>query len=390
MRIIDRSLKHVRDLSVVEMEGLRLFVTGKAGAPALLSRVRQDGHWLSCECQQPGPVMHVARRDDGSVSLKNNPDGREHAPGCQFDRSTAESGTKRTTPGHELARVPIGSHAALHSEFHGTGKGIGGQISRSATLDSRHRNSLLSMLMTLIELAELGVYSPARPLTLGEQFAAIRHAAARFTIHPGIPMDHVFDTRISKARLVAMAKRLRDVDGFGKSRRYGLLADVIKSTGPRNLVIDDDVQIDFFGNVESLHGKKAPLLTLATVTTQEINSNFYQLGKVAFVPVLSPHHLFPVVNESDRDVVSEVFGLLRWLDTKKQIQTVATRDVYQEGAGYVMTIRTGGLLFELDLNPSSLDGPSPSASVLSLSELGSLEALKKRIAVTVIKGASGE
>ena len=390
MRVIDRSLNSIRELSVVEQEELRLFVTGKAGPPQLLSRIRLKGYWIACGCQQPSPVMHVALRDDGVISLKNNPDGFSHAPGCHFMRSSSENANRKHVAGRIADRVSLGGHIALHSEFHATTKGLTGQISRSATPSACQKNVILSMLLTLIEMAELGVYCPARPALLSEQFATIRHAASRFVLHPGIPLEHVLDTRITKARLVALAKRLRELDAFEGARRCGLLLDVIKSSGPRHLGIDDDNEISFFGNAEVLHGKSAPMLALATVTTQETNSAFYQLGKVAFVPVLSAHHLFPVVDDADRQVVGEIFGLLRWLHSKKEIQVTASRDVFQEGSGYGLTLRARGHLLEVDLNPSIIDGPSPRETALSLSELGSLDALKKRIAGVIIKGVFGE
>ncbi|MCF6783705.1 hypothetical protein [Stutzerimonas stutzeri] len=390
MRIVDRSLICVRELSVVEHEELRLFVLGKAGPPPLLSRVREKGFWFACDCRQPNPVMHVARRDDGVVSLKNNPEGFDHAPGCSFMRSPTDSANRRQASSRFSGRIVAGSHVALHSEFQANSKGLPSQISRSATPVSSQKNVLLSMLLTLIEIAELGVYCPARPVLLSQQFAAIRHAASRFTIHPGIPLEHVLDTRITKARLVALAKKLRELGGFGKSRRCGLLLDVIKSAGPRHLALEDGSEISFFGNAEALHGKSPPMLTLATVTTQDADSAFYQLGKVAFVPVLSANQLFPVVDDPDREVVAEIFGLLRWLHTKKDIQVTAFRDVFQEGSGHGLSLRSKGQLLEIDLNPSIIDGLSPRETTLSLSELGSLDALKKRIAGVLIKGVFGE
>lgn len=391
MRIIDRSLQTVRNLSVIEEEELRMFMAGKAGAPSLLARARLKRYWLACDCRLPAPVMHVALRDDGAVVLKNNPDGEDHAPGCQFMRPANDNTNSQKVISHSIGRVMLGGHTALHSEFQGTGRGNTPQISRSAQFSASHTKALLSMLLTLIEVSELGVYCPARPMTLGDQYAAIRHAAGRFVLHPSIPMDHVLDTRITKQRLVAMAKKLRETSAFGQSRRYGLLMDVIKATGPRRLVLDDGDELDFFGNAEALHGRSTPALALATVTTQSAGSGYFQLGKVAFVPVLSPHHLFPVVDDSDREVVGELFGLLRWLHSKKQIRATASRDIFQVGAGYGLIVRSGAQLLELDLNPSPLDGaPPPNQGVLSLSALGSLDALKKRVAGMIIKGVASD
>ncbi|MBA1280408.1 hypothetical protein [Stutzerimonas stutzeri] len=324
------------------------------------------------------------------MALKNNKTSADHAPGCPFTQVPTSNIAPSAESGHSPTRIRLGGHVALHSEFQSESKGIARQISRSSAISSPHRNGLLSMLMSLAELAELGVYCPARPVPLGDQYAALRHAASRFVLHPGIPLDHVLDTRISAARLVRMAKRLREMAGFGESRRYGLLMDVIKSTSSRRLITEDGAEMDFFGNAEALHGRRAPLLTLATVTTEKANSGYYQLGKAAYIPVLSPHHLFPVVDDLDRETVNEVFALMRWLHAKKQIQATASRDIFQAGAGYGMLIRSGGQLVEVDLNPSILDGPAPRETVLSLSAMGSIETLKKRLIVMLIKGKSGE
>lgn len=388
MRIIDRSLQTVRQLSVVEQESLRLFVTGKSGPPEILSRVRQKQHWLACDCRSPAPVMHVALRDSGRVMLKNNPDGADHLQDCPFGRDSGDEANRKRQSSQFLERMPGDGHVALHSEFQGTGKGDGRQISRSDALTKSRPKAILSLLLTLMELAELDSYCPARPVQLTDQYAALRNAASRFVVRPGIPLAHLMDTRITKQRLVAMAKRLRETDQFGSSRRYGLLLDVISKTGPRQFILDDGVELDFFGNAEALHGRSTPLLTMATLTTQTHGSNYYQLGKAAFVPVLSGHHLFPVVDDADRSNISEVFGLLRWVYDKKQISVTASRSLFQAGAGYGISLRRGAQLLEVDLNPSLLDGESPSPMTYSITSAGSIEALKKQLAGVIIKGFS--
>jgi len=387
MRIIDRTLQTIRALSVVEQEALRLFAIGKSSPPELLSKVRMKQHWLACDCQSPAPIMHVALRDSGRVMLKNNPDGSDHRHGCPFARSANDNESVSRANSQSVDRLPIGGHVALHSEFQPIDKGLPQQISRSVALPKAKPKATLSLLLTLMELAELDTYCPSRPVSLSEQYAAIRHAAGRFVLSPGIPLTHVMDTRISKQRLVALAKRLRETKEFSARRRYGVLLDVIQKTGPRQLIIDDAGELDFFGNAEALHGRSAPLLTLATVASQEHGSGYYQLGKVAFVPVLSAHQLFPVVDDIDRENVQSLFGLLRWLHEKKQIVVTASRSLFQPGAGYGISLRHGAQVLDVDLNQSTLDGePLPSAPY-SIKQAGSLDALKKQLAGAIIKGS---
>lgn len=387
MRIIDRSLQTVRSLSVVEQEALRLFVIGKSSPPELLTKIRTKQQWLACDCRAPAPVMHVAQRDSGRVVLKNNPEGAEHTDSCPFGRSGTDDVSAKRQSSQFVDRFQPSGHIALHSEFQRASKGVAPQISRSSELPKPRPKAILSLLMTLMELAELDTYCPARPMSLSEQYSAVRHAASRFVLKPGIPLQHLLDTRISKQRLVAMAKRLRETTEFGSTRRYGVLIDVINKTGPRQLILDDGVELDFFGNAEALHGRSAPLLTMATLASQEPGSGYYQLGKAAFVPVLSANQLFPVVDDKDRENVQSIFGLLRWLQDKKQIEVAASRGLFQAGAGYNIALRHGAQLLEVDLNPSVLDGEPPSPSGFSLTQAGTIDTLKKQLASAIIKAA---
>lgn len=388
MRIVDRSLQTLRQLSVVEEEALRMFASGRSGPPQLLARIRAKHHWLACDCISPAPVMHVAQKDGARLVLKNNPDAADHAPGCLFSRSDSSTKNGQSKNSHSADRMAVNGHCALHSEFQRVRKGEPQQISRSNAVPTPRPKAVLSLLMSLIELAGLDTFSPAKPLSLADQYSALRRAAGRFVIKPAIPLDHLLDTRITKQRLVSMAKKLRETDAFGSARRYGVLVDVLKKTGPRQLVLDDGTTMDFFGNAEALHARSVPLLAMATVATQEVSSNFYQLGKVAFIPTLSARHLFPVVDDVDRANVQELFSLLRWLHEKRNIDVTVTRNLFQAGAGYVVSLKAGAQLLELDLNPSPLGDASPCDTCLSISHFGSFEALKKRVIAVFLKGAS--
>ncbi|MBC7198210.1 MAG: DUF1173 family protein [Pseudomonas balearica] len=384
MRIIDRSLQTLRQLSVVEEEALRLFASGKSEPPELLARIRAKHNWLACDCSYPAPVMHVAQKDGARLVLKNNPDAADHAPGCLFTRSDNAGKNGSSKSSQPVVRVTVDGHIALHSEFQRVRKGDGQEISRSNAVATPRPRALLSLLMSLMEVAGLDTFSPAAPRSLAEQFAAFRAAASRFVLKPAIPLDHVLDTRITKQRLVSMAKKLRETDAFGSARRYGVLVDVLQQTGPRQLVLDDGSKMDFFGNAESLHGRSVPMMAIATVASQEPGSNFYHLGKVAFLPLLSTRHLFPVVDDKDREHVHDLFGLLRWMHDKRGVEVTASRNLFQAGAGYVLTLKSGAQLVELDLNPSLLDGPM--SGTLSLNECGTIDVLKKRVMASFLKG----
>lgn len=383
MRIIDRSLQTVRHLNVVEEEALRLFVTGKTHAPELLSVVRAKQRWLACDCTAPAPVMHVALRDGGRLVLKNNPEAADHAPNCPFIKDEAENRNGTGASSQITIRYAPDSHIALHSEFQGARRGNPQQISRSNAISTPRPRALLSLLMSLVEAAELDSFTPSQPLSITDQYASLRKAAGRFVLSPGLPLDHVLDTRINRQRLISMANRLRDTNSFGKSRRYGLLMDVLENTGPRQLVLNDGTSMEFFGNAEALHGRPAPCLALATVATQDENSNFYQLGKVAFVPMLSSRHLFPVVDDADRENVRAIFELLDWL-LRNSVAVTAKRNLFQGGSGHLLTLKAGGTLLELDLNPTPLGNTEGPSGILSLTRLGSIDSLKKRV-VSILK-----
>lgn len=384
MRIIDRSLQTIRPLSVVEHEALRLFAIGKSSPPELLSKIRSKQQWLACDCQAPAPVMHVAQRDNGRVMLKNNPEAADHTDSCPFGRSGTDNLDAKRRSSQFMERFQPNGHVTLHSEFQRVSRGVTPQISRSSELPKPRPKAILSLLMTLMEVAELDTFCPASPKSLSEQYSAIRHAASRFVLKPGIPLTHLLDTRISKQRIVSLAKRLRETTEFGNARRYGVLMDVINKTGPRQLILDDGVELDFFGNAETLHGKSGPLLTMATLASQEHGSSYYQLAKTAFVPVLSANQLFPVVDDKDRENVQSIFGLLRWLNDKKKLKVVATRGLFQAGAGYCISLRNGAQILEVDLNPSEIDADSAFFAGCSITNAGGIDALKKQIIRTLL------
>ena len=376
--VVDRNLQPLRKLGREEFEQAANFYAGAVvSAPQIIRDVRRDRYWLQCDCREPRPVMNVALRDEGRYVLRNNPDAAEHAPDCCFERQKSGNGNRSNDHGHSLNMIDSSGRIALHSEFSGVSRGIPPQISRSAP-ESGSKKTLLMLLMTLIEQAQLGVVTPGAVKTITEQYAAIRSVIRMFVLSNGVPLEAVTETRINKRSLVSVANALRESDG--ERRQYGLLLDCVEQVVSRTIHLYGGDSVDFFGRTEYIAGKPdCPALALVTVASKTADSNFYELAKVALVGVLSRNHLFPVHSELDRQHVGDLINLLDWLNDKGVLVT-ARRRMFQAGTGYEIELYSGPKLITVDLDPHGIAGDAPSHSnYLALCDYESFDALKKVI-----------
>lgn len=386
MWIVDKQLKTVRSLSSDEAALLSRFVENSnvgqdvARANAILRAIRTDNHWLTCNCAKPAPVMNIALLDTGRLVIRNNPDGAPHSAQCNFARELARAGTTKAQDGQNVTRVGLNGHVALHVEFSEGSRGKPSQISRSSASSTPARKRVLSLLLSLIEASGLNRYDPSAVRTLAEQFAALRKAADAMTLHPGLPMGRFFDTRINQGRLIAMAKRLRDTNDFGDARRIALLADLIEGTVGREILLSDSERIGFFGHVERSGATTAPSLALTTVTTQQANVRFYELGQVAAVPVVSRRTLFPIHAAETRGNVLQIFGLLDWLQ-RKGITVVAVRNLFSSGSEHEIELRHRMKIVVIDLT-EGIESPPPTGVAsdrVMLSQYPDIDVMKRHL-----------
>lgn len=401
MWIIDKANRQqVRSLTTGEVELLEKFVEDALGgqaaerANALLRGIRRDHQWLGCNCAKPMPVLHVALLDTGKLSLKNNQHGALHRATCVFRHENTSGKNEKRASSNTLDPIDPSSHIALHSEFSETSRGEVGKISRSsASRTERSQNRLIALLWSLCESAGLTAWSPVQRKTVSEQFAALRAASKRYTLSPGIPMEAYLDTRMTKQRLVAMSKRLRESKQFGHHRRVGLLLDVLDSVQGREVTLFDGDTVDFFGHLERQHRLSSPLLALATVTASRAHSNFYELGHIAALPVLSKTELFPVMNAEDRAYVAEIFRLLEWLFKARAIEVSALRRLSALPGEESLELRSRHLILHVDLATTALsEGEIPPVTMpetLRLCDYPSLDDFKKVIVKRFIGAANG-
>src|SRR5690606_1728914 len=139
-------------------------------------------------------------------------------------------------------------------------------------------------------------------------------------------------------RLFYMAKRLRESTDFGTNRKVGLMMDVIAGTASRTIKLSNGDDLDFFGSVERNLATNNPSLALATVTTQQAGSKFFELGQLAIAPVASRRVMFPVgAGEDSKDVV-QILDLLDWLQGQG-VRVVAVRYLFTSEGGSLIELR---------------------------------------------------
>jgi hypothetical protein len=354
MWIVNRQLQGIRTLNGGEIALIKSYLANTVAgidvvrSTALLREVRSQHHWLTCGCTNPAPVMHVALLDTGRLVIRNNQNGPEHSAGCDFARQIAVGSARSQSKAAVVVKQQPDDLIRLHSNFSNAGAGKGSSTVSGKQQTSQPKKRLLSLLLTLMDMAELNRYDPADPQDNSAQFKALRDAADRLTVHPGIPLSRFFDTRVRKDRLFYMAKRLRESTDFGTNRKVGLMMDVIAGTAGRTIKLSNGDELDFFGSVERNFASHNPSLVLATVTTQQAGSKFFELGQLAVVPVASRNVMFPVgAGEDPKDVV-RVLELLDWLQ-RKGVRVVAVRYLFTSEGGSLIELRHTQKIVTLNL-----------------------------------------
>lgn len=410
MRLISKRREHVRSLSPDECDLVKRYSAQEVSglevdrANRLLRQARMDNHWVECDCVNPAPVMHVRLEDNGKLVLSNNPSTHEHAIGCACGKAAGAKGLRSPSSKPETARFDRNDQIALHVEFSGiTPLQETQNSSRSAkaiTAPTGPKKPVLSLLLTLCDDAGLNVYNPARPVSLSAQFQNIRDAADRFTLAQGIPLSSAMDTRIDMRRMIQLGKRLKAM-GHRRGRITGLLFDRVKGFEARTLTLTDGKAMGFFGHVEKTSALPAPLLAMATVTTQTPGGTFFELGHVAMMPSVSGSNLFPVGSAFERELVLALMGLCDWM-LKKNVCVSIHRHLLTDDSYPALVLRSRDRLLELRIGEPSVlteDEQSEAADsqqriedtqVLWVTETDDLALIKRRIAGYFMEIASKE
>jgi hypothetical protein len=403
MWIIDRQLKQVRALGADERALLVGFAVGaleskeEQQASDLLRKIRTANQWLECDCTQivsmtghgVSPVLHVALMDDSRVVVRNNPEGALHLSDCPFSHDSISERTGSRSVSHTVSRLGEEAVVALHSEFRPPRQGPAQQNSRrnepaEPKVKSKH---LVSLLLTLIERADLHVYRPATKRSLTDQFAALKAAATAFTLAPGVALGNVLSTNINNQALVKMSMNLRVSDAFGESRRVGLLLDGVAKVSGHTITTATGQAIDYFGRTERSVPSSFPALALASVTTEKAGDRFYKVGNVAFIPTLSGSNFFPCVGDLDRVCSSEIMKLVDWFYSVKKIEINVFRHLFAADGGSLLVLRSNRLTLHLDFSrlPLAPDQAVEGPRTLRLSDFDTFESLKKAIILEVYK-----
>lgn len=391
MWLITKRGMSVRELSSTERALLRKYTEADQLPPqelreaaSLLREIRADEHWIVCDCAKPGPVLTVVLKDTGRLGIRNNHTSLPHAASCPWiKQETASADRPKRSGGAGLVQIDAKQPLSLHAEFSGTKGADSSQISRSATSGtggSRNKR-LLSLLFSLMDAAGLMEYDPASSKSLTEQFKRMREVTARYRLGAQISLGGYFDTHLTKKDLYKMAMRLKSMPAQG-GRKVGLLLDLVDGIRGRSIHAGGGQELPFFGHVEHEGKADAPLLCLATVTTQTAESKFFELGHVAYVAVLNRKTLLPVFSDPERAALDALVGLLDWMHTKHKRRVILRRDVLV--GGHVIELVGRDRIVLVDLMDNGLDDRDVVAEedeAVRLSLAGqTIEELKRRVA----------
>ncbi|HFL2837225.1 hypothetical protein ACR3H8_20715 [Pseudomonas aeruginosa] len=383
MWIITHDKQHVRELSVAERslvvrhtEG-SLTRTEQADAASLLREIRKKSYWLGCDCVSKSmPIMNIALRDTGTLVVRNNASGPAHDPACPLLKQETDksSGAART---EYVARVQPEGVLSLHKDFPSDSTSPGKTPTGTGSVSTGKRKKLLSLLLTVMESAGLHEFDPGNEKDLSAQFQRFREALWRFSLAPRVPVQSYSDTRIDRRRVVSLSMNLKESSSFGHHRKYGLMADVVSGTASRKISLLDGSELDFFGHIERWTDAPGPLMALATLTTQSARPNFFELGHVATIPVLSNKTLLPVSDGAERAHVESLLDLLRWLYGKK-VRVILRRPLFADS--HFIDLQGRGRQLSVDLSSGLVPGAPPSPSFLSLDEFeGDMDLLKRKV-----------
>lgn len=384
MQIVDRNRALVRSLGTAERALLigysehRLQGHDSELANRLLRSIRNENHWLLCDCSTPRPVMHVALMDNGKLVLRNNPGTADHIESCPCGRDdhAAGSGVNKQL---KTKRYDLSDRISLHSEFaRGAGAGKAQPAKAPAGAPSK---PVLSLLLTLCDDAGLNTYNPAHPLSLTEQFQRIRDAASRYTLANGMPLQTAMDTEISTRRMISLGKRITDLRGT-ETRPMGLLFDRVMGAKARKLLLHNDKTLDFFGHVERFGPLSPPLLAMATVSTEDARSRFFKAGHVALCSSVNERLLFPVGSEIERKLIAELVGLVNWMHAKGTSVTIQ-RHLFAAAGMPVIVLRGRVRVLSVIIEEGTLgdDHPAPiSPDSIVYRDGEDIAAFKKRVA----------
>lgn len=385
MWIITHDKEHVRELSDAERNLVIRHSDGslrgaeQAHAARLLRDVRSASHWLGCDCAKPMPIMNIALRDTGTLVLRNNSTGAAHASTCPLIKQESDADGGGRSRQEFVDRVQPESILSLHGDFASDSSSPGQAPSRTGlAAPARKKKKLLSLLMTVFEAAGLHEFDPANEKDLTTQFQRLREALWRFSLAPGVPAQSYSDSRIDKARLARLAKSLRESTSFGEHRKYGLMTDVVAGISARKIALQDGTEMGMFGHVERWDDAHGPMLVLATVATQTPKSGFFEIGKVASIPVLSGKTFLPVAGDAEREQIESLLDLLRWLYREHKIRVTLRRHLF--GDDLVIDLQGRGRQLKVDLTAGGIPGAPPSPSILSLDDFGGdMSQLKRKV-----------
>lgn len=290
-------------------------------------KARDHHQWLACGCleaDQPPPLMSPAYLSEAETyylrRLTSFQQKRpEHDPNCPFfreqapDRDREKAGARPDTinepdglfSAHRLAAEKL---AQLPDENEPDDRARGVAIPRLARL-----------LWLLMEMARVNVVEPLdigepRTTSMASEFAAMRQAAERLSIAPGVPLarhlyTHIepYDRQIVFAKLREAAKKWPS----GHAPQAFLLLYAIDISGTTiTLAGGHDLELKTRIRHIGVHqrGVGAPFLVLAVVGEHNPREGFAALRAYA-QPIARPTNFIAIHNRIERDAIVGLLDL---------------------------------------------------------------------------------
>ena len=297
------------------------------------------GRWFLCDClgDVPRPPALVPVTED-HIRRHSDAPWPVHDPACDFYRDPGEQRLICSS----YARVALRKPIPLVTRYKGPEQTQPVVTGRSR---DRHRGRLATLLMTLLEQADLTRIFPGQPLpSIADQYRALRAASREIEIEEGVNLASYLCTYLpALPELIAKIARTPP-ERFRRSHRsHGLLVTMAAEAAKGQIrpLRGDPIpvrgEIAIFGERDG-HGQeaaggsraRAPYLA-ACVVGRAGPEEPVEVLKAYLHPCVSAGHLMPVDSNLERQTLALLLTLQDWLAKRRKVRVTIDKPVFDLG-----------------------------------------------------------
>jgi hypothetical protein len=293
---------------------------------SLLLQMREQQHWLICDCQDNSPVVMYPRRyPSGVIGLVNHPEHHAHEPHCPFWKVTNPESEKE---GRKLRRVRQRSDFCFHQRINSDPVASDEQEKDSSKNGKKKPGDpgLVKLIYLLLAISRLDRFDGENRYNQSLAIERIRKAATNLTVDKLFTVADILYTSVSEindaVRVLQSTKakwsrRARPhaifIVMFDKHEYVGkqLKIQWFKKDGTgwntSEYIFPAHMKIVMPGRVNVAEG--GPYIMAFTLADPEGKEDFpfFSPCKGAIVPILTKEHPMPVDSRFER----ETFKALR-------------------------------------------------------------------------------